>query len=151
MFKKALIASAFSMFIAAPAFAGSCPVMVGEIDAALAAGSSASAEDQAEAKRLRDEGEALHQSGDHGESVKVLQQAKALLEKIFGVKAADDVSFRAHFLRAGMNDKDDEPAPDPAAPGTHWNPKITPQRHVLDGEGMTKEQRRAARRQPLER
>ena len=79
MFKKALIASAFSMFIAAPAFAGSCPVMVGEIDAALAAGSSASSEDQAEAKRLRDEGEAQHQNGQHAESVATLAKAKALL------------------------------------------------------------------------
>jgi len=30
----------------------------------------------------------------------------------------------------------DAPAPDPKAPGTHWNPKITPQRHVLSGKGL---------------
>ena len=28
------------------------------------------------------------------------------------------------------------PAPDPKAPGSHWSPKIVPQRHVLTGEGL---------------
>ena len=28
------------------------------------------------------------------------------------------------------------PPPDPSAPGTHWSPKITPQRHALDGQGL---------------
>ena len=79
MFKKTLIASAVSLFLAGPAFAATCPVLVGEIDAALAAGSSASAEDQAEAKRLRDEGEAQHAGGQHAESVATLENAKALL------------------------------------------------------------------------
>lgn len=37
-------------------------------------------------------------------------EAKALLEKIFEVAGSDDeVAFRAHFLRAGMHEKEDEP------------------------------------------
>ena len=30
----------------------------------------------------------------------------------------------------------DAPAPDPAAPGVHWNPRVTPQRRALDGTGV---------------
>ena len=30
----------------------------------------------------------------------------------------------------------DSPAPDANAPGAHWSPKITPQRHALDGQGL---------------
>ena len=37
-------------------------------------------------------------------------ESKALLEKIFDTAADDDVKFRAHFLRAGMHEKEDEPA-----------------------------------------
>ena len=79
MLKKFLIAAVFSVASAGAAFASSCPVMVGEIDAALAAGPDLTAEELAEVQALRDEGQAQHESGDHAGSVETLQQAKDML------------------------------------------------------------------------
>jgi hypothetical protein len=79
MIKRLLTAMALSAFLATPAFAGSCPIMVKEIDQALASSPSVSAEKIAEARGLRDKGEALHEAGQHGESVKTLQKAKKIL------------------------------------------------------------------------
>ena len=62
-----------------PAFAGSCPKDMKEIDAALAANPSVSAGDLERIKELRASGEALHKSGKHAESVKDLHEAKRLL------------------------------------------------------------------------
>ena len=79
MIKQTLIATAISALLVTPAFASGCPVMVKDIDAALAAGPSLSAAQIAEVKSLRDKGDALHGSGDHKDSVKTLQQAKEIL------------------------------------------------------------------------
>ena len=59
----------------APAFAGSCPAMINQIDAALSAGKAKNA---SEVKKLRDQGESLHRSGGHAASVQVLQEAMKL-------------------------------------------------------------------------
>lgn len=67
-----------ALLVSGPAFAGTCPLMVNEIDEALAS-STASAEVLEEAEALRDEGEALHASGDHEGSVAALTEAKTLL------------------------------------------------------------------------
>lgn len=77
--KQTVIVGALSLLLAAPALAGSCPVMVKDIDAALAAGPNISAAQVAEAKALRDKGEAQHQAGQHKESVESLKMAKAIL------------------------------------------------------------------------
>ncbi len=77
--KRVLLAAALSIFFAAPAFAGSCPLMVKEIDAALESNSSLSSEQVAEIKALRDQGEAEHLAGQHAESVATLQKAKDAL------------------------------------------------------------------------
>jgi len=74
MFKKMTLALALVAF-SAPAFAGSCPAMINQIDAALASGK---VENVAEVKKLRDQGESLHQSGGHAASVRVLQEAMKL-------------------------------------------------------------------------
>ena len=74
MIKKVFLASIFLIFTA-PAFAGSCPMKVGTIDKALAAGTVKNA---VEVKKLRDQGKALHQAGKHGESVRVLIKAMKL-------------------------------------------------------------------------
>lgn len=77
---RTLIAAAMlTAALAGPALAAQCPADVAKIDAALAAGTSLSAEQVAEVKALRDEGEALHQSGKHGESVETLAKAKEML------------------------------------------------------------------------
>lgn len=39
----------------------------------------------------------------------------------------------------------DVPAPPADAPGTHWNAKITPQRHALEGAGVTEDIRKELR------
>jgi hypothetical protein len=61
------------------AFASSCPTQVKAIDQALAGNASLSAEKKAAAKKLRDEGEALHASGKHAESMAKLGEAKKIV------------------------------------------------------------------------
>ena len=76
--KKMLLAAAFSV-MALPAIAGQCPADMGKIDAAMANNPDLTAEQMAEVKELRAEGEALHQSGDHAASVEALAKAKMML------------------------------------------------------------------------
>ena len=57
-----------------------CPQDMARIDALLAESPAVSAEQLAEARRLRAEGEQLHKSGQHAESVQVLKQALDLLQ-----------------------------------------------------------------------
>ena len=77
--KRILTAAVLSLFVSAPAFAGTCPLMVEEIDVALVAMPDLSAEQTAEVTILRNEGDALHQAGQHQESVEALQKAKDIL------------------------------------------------------------------------
>jgi hypothetical protein len=76
--KKLITALALTAFMSGTAFANSCPTHVKKIDEALA-NSTASAEVQAQAKALRDEGQALHEAGNHTESEATLAEAEALL------------------------------------------------------------------------
>jgi len=64
------------------AFAASCPLFMGEIDAALkdpAVEERLTEEQLAEVRQLRKEGEAAHRAGDHAQSMKVLGRAKEIL------------------------------------------------------------------------
>jgi hypothetical protein len=61
------------------AYAGSCPMDMKAIDSALTSSTKLSAEQTAEVKKLRAEGEAAHKSGNHAESVQKLGQAKKIL------------------------------------------------------------------------
>jgi hypothetical protein len=61
------------------AYAGSCPMDMKAIDAALTSNTKLTAEQSAEVKKLRAEGEAAHKSGNHAESVQKLGQAKQIL------------------------------------------------------------------------
>jgi outer membrane lipoprotein-sorting protein len=74
----ACAAAAFVMFASASAFAYHCPQDMKKIDAALKT-TKASKEAVSEAMSLRAEGEALHKSGKHDESVKTLGRAMELL------------------------------------------------------------------------
>ena len=76
--KKLLTALALTVFLGGTAFANSCPMHVQKIDAALAT-STASDEVKAQAQALRDEGQALHDSGDHAGSMAKLAEAETLL------------------------------------------------------------------------
>jgi hypothetical protein len=76
--KRILLAAAFSL-VAFPALAFHCPKDMAEIDQALAAGPSISAEQLAEVKKLRALGEEQHKAGDHQASVDTLKKAKEIL------------------------------------------------------------------------
>ena len=77
---KLLAAVVLSLAMTGTALANSCPTHVKAIDAALAANpNSASAEDLAKAKELRDQGEAQHAAGQHAESMATLAEAEKLL------------------------------------------------------------------------
>ncbi|HWQ37769.1 MAG TPA: hypothetical protein VNM24_04030 [Burkholderiales bacterium] len=65
--------------IAGSAFAMHCPMDMKKIDEALAKQPSLSAEQLAEVKKLRAEGEKLHNAGKHQESVNTLAKAMKIL------------------------------------------------------------------------
>ena len=76
-----------AVFAAALAFAGSafafhCPMEMKKIDDALAKNPQLSAEQMAEVKKYRAEGEVLHKAGKHQESLDTLAKA----EKILGIQ-----------------------------------------------------------------
>lgn len=79
MIKRQLITLAAVAAFSAPAFAFHCPVDMGKIDEAVAAGTSLSDEDLAKVAELRAEGETLHNAGDHAKAVEVLGEAMKLL------------------------------------------------------------------------
>ena len=80
--KKRLVTAAVGTVLLAalalPAQAFHCPADVKAIDHALPK-SNLSADQKAEVKKLRDEGEALHNAGKHKESVGKLAQAMRLI------------------------------------------------------------------------
>jgi hypothetical protein len=69
-----------SLLAASPAFGFSCPKEMAAIDAALAKNPPVSAQDMAQVKKLRADGEALHKAGKHQESMDALGKAKKLLK-----------------------------------------------------------------------
>jgi hypothetical protein len=77
--KTSLLAAALALAFSAPAFASSCPRHMAAIDAALAKNPSLSAEQLAEVKALRAQGEAEHKAGKHKESVESLVKAEKVL------------------------------------------------------------------------
>ena len=69
-----------AMFVfSGAALAFHCPADMKKIDAALEKKSTLSAEQMAEVKRLRANGEALHKAGKHQESVDTLAKAMKIL------------------------------------------------------------------------
>lgn len=71
--KRLFVATIFAFAFAGPAFAGHCPKDIQAIDAALAE------QNNPEAKALRDEGQQLHEAGNHEESLAALHQAMDIL------------------------------------------------------------------------
>jgi hypothetical protein len=68
-----------TLFMSASAFAFQCPGDMKKIDAALDKSSGLTAEQMAEVKRLRAEGETLHKAGKHQESADTLAGAMKIL------------------------------------------------------------------------
>lgn len=77
--KKLIAAVALTLLMSGSAFANSCPKHVKAIDEALAKNPSLTAEQLAEVKEYRDEGEKLHNEGKHAESMEALKKAEEIL------------------------------------------------------------------------
>ena len=73
-------AGAVLVALATPAYAYQCPLLVAKIDKSLAAAANLSAAQPEEIKQLRNDGEAKHKVGAHGDAIKSLNKALALLE-----------------------------------------------------------------------
>lgn len=71
--------AAGALLASAAAFAFHCPADMKKIDDALAKNPTLSAEQMAEVKKLRAEGETLHKAGKHQESVDTLAKAMKIL------------------------------------------------------------------------
>lgn len=67
------------MLASASAFAFHCPADMKKIDAALAKNPKLSAQQSADVKKFRADGEALHRAGKHQESVDTLAKAMKIL------------------------------------------------------------------------
>ncbi len=77
--KSILVAAAVVVAMTSPALAKHCPRDVQIIDQSLPKAKGLSEMQMTEVKALRDKGDALHKSGNHGESIKVLHQAIKIL------------------------------------------------------------------------
>lgn len=76
--KKFVLAAALA-FASSAAFAFHCPADMKKIDAALAKNPKLSAQQLADVKKARADGEALHKAGKHQASVDTLAKAMAIL------------------------------------------------------------------------
>jgi hypothetical protein len=77
--KLQLLISALALVACTSAFAMHCPLDMQKIDAALATDPNLSAQQLAQVKNLRTEGEQLHNAGRHQESVDTLGEAMRIL------------------------------------------------------------------------
>lgn len=66
---KKIVISLFLVLFTSSVYAGSCPMMVQSLDDKIAL-----------AKKLRDEGKAAHDAGDHAKSEELLNKAKELFK-----------------------------------------------------------------------
>lgn len=79
-FSNLILAGALGVVFAGPAWARTCPKLIKE-GRDLSAKANYSKTEAAKIKGLLDESEKLHDSGNHGESVKKAKEALSLLKK----------------------------------------------------------------------
>lgn len=77
---KRLLTAVSTLVFAGSAWAFHCPADMKKIDEALAKNPKLSAEQMAEVKKQRAEGETLHKAGKHQESVDTLAKAMKTLD-----------------------------------------------------------------------
>ena len=77
---KRIALAALLAFTASTAFAFHCPMDMKKIDEAMAKNPKLTAEQTAEVKKLRADGETLHKAGKHQESVDTLAKAMKILD-----------------------------------------------------------------------
>ena len=73
------VLAAAALLAASTAFAFHCPADMKKIDEALAKNPQLTAQQMADVKQLRAEGEALHKAGKHQESIDTLAKAMKIL------------------------------------------------------------------------
>ena len=78
--KYALVGAAALVFLAGSVLAGSCPKHMKAIDAALASSPQLSAADMGAVTKARADGEMLHKTGKHKQSVETLLKAEKILK-----------------------------------------------------------------------
>jgi hypothetical protein len=74
-----ILAAVAAVLFSSAAFAFHCPADMKKIDEALAKNPKLTAEQMADVKKYRSEGEALHKAGKHQESVDTLAKAMKIL------------------------------------------------------------------------
>ena len=77
--KKIVMILLSSFLITSYAYAGACPVLMKEVDAKLTTANELPEKQIAEIEKLRQDGEEAHKTGNHKESVQLLQEALAKL------------------------------------------------------------------------
>ena len=77
---KSVLAAAFALALVSPALAGQCPGLMTEVDEKMEM-AQLSEEQRAEVMELRQEGEQLHEAGNHAESEAALNQALEILDQ----------------------------------------------------------------------
>ena len=77
--KTTVLAGVLALGLSAPAFAGSCPKQMADIDAALAKSPKLTAAQMTEVKAQRAKGDELHKAGKHADSIAELAKAKKTL------------------------------------------------------------------------
>ncbi len=77
--KSILVAAAVAVAMTSPAFAKHCPKDAKIVEQAMSKATGLNKMQMAEVKALHDKGLALHKSGKHGESIKVLHEATKIL------------------------------------------------------------------------
>ncbi len=77
--KSSVLAGVLALAISGPAFAGTCPKHMADIDAALAKNPTLTAQQMNDVKALRAKGEVDHKAGKHGDSIDSLTTAKKVL------------------------------------------------------------------------
>ncbi len=77
--KRILVAAGVIVVMTSPAFAKHCPKDVAIIDQAMPKATGLNKMQMMEVMALRDKGDALHKSGKHAESIKVLHEAVEIL------------------------------------------------------------------------
>ena len=77
---RRLVAFLAAALLSAPLWAAHCPADMAKIDALLQSNPPSDPAVLAQVQKLRAEGEELHNSGNHGQSVEVLGEALKLLD-----------------------------------------------------------------------
>jgi hypothetical protein len=78
---KRLFALIIALLLSAPVLAGSCPMLISQIDSQLETNGAIDQDTRERVQELRDEGQQHHQAGRHVEAMQSLNEALAALDE----------------------------------------------------------------------